>query len=145
MQEKKSPSFVVATANDISQLPPELLRKCRFDEIFYVPFPSSEEREKIFEVHLKKRNQEKVLSRSDISALVSKTEGYSGADIEGVVGEGVERAFINNREKLTIDRILESIEETRPLSKIMSVPPIDESKLSKLEKMKNLYRDFKEA
>jgi ATP-dependent 26S proteasome regulatory subunit len=137
MQEKTGSAFVVATANDITQLPPELLRKGRFDEIFYVPLPKPEERKKIFEIHIKKRRK-KDLHQIDIGALVSKTEGYSGADIEGVVGESVEKVFVQKKAVLTTDDILQCIQNTHSLSEIMKEP---------LEKMDQMYKDrkFKKA
>ncbi len=137
MQEKKSAAFVVATANDITKLPPELLRKGRFDEIFYVALPNADERRKIFEIHLSKRRREDVKS-IDIDQLVVATEGYSGADIEGVVSESIESAFVNGANGLTTDDILECIYNTHSLSEIMREP---------LEEMSKMYEDrkFKKA
>ena len=118
MQEKKSPVFVIATANNIIKLPPELLRKGRFDEIFYVGLPNNKEREKIFEIHIKKRRRQD-FSKIDISELVTRTEDYSGADIEGVVKDGVENSFADGKDSLTTEYILKAIENTRSLSEIM--------------------------
>ncbi len=137
MQEKKSAVFVVATANDIMKLPPELMRKGRFDEIFYVQLPKPEERRKIFEIHIQKRRPQD-LEEIDISKLVQRTDGYSGADIEGVVKEGIERAFIHGSARVTTQDILTAIESTYPLKEIMG------DSISKLEKeYKN--RKFKSA
>ena len=137
MQEKQSAAFVVATANDITQLPPELLRKGRFDEIFYVGLPNGEERRKIFEIHLNKRRKADI-GKIDIDRLVKATEGYSGADIEGVVSESIENAFVKGSGGLTIEDMLECIRNTHSLSEIMKEP---------LEKMSKLYEDrkFKKA
>lgn len=137
MQEKTSAAFVVATANDITKLPPELLRKGRFDEIFYVPLPNEEERRKIFEIHLGKRRKEDI-SRIDMDRLVSETEGYSGADIEGVVSESIESAFVKGSQGLSTEDILDCIRNTHSLSEIMKEP---------LEEMAKLYEDrkFKKA
>ena len=121
MQEKSSPAFVVATANDITKLPPELLRKGRFDEIFYVGLPNDEERKKIFEIHIKKRRK-KDFEKIDLTSLVSKTQGYSGADIEGVVKESIENVFADGRNEITTDDILTSIKNTHSLSEIMKEP-----------------------
>lgn len=118
MQEKKTPTFVLATANNITQLPPELLRKGRFDEIFYVGLPNPAERKKIFEVHIAKRRKAD-LAGINIQQLVSKTEGFSGADIEGVVRDGIENAFCNGSECLTTEDILKAISGTTSLSEIM--------------------------
>lgn len=133
MQEKKSAAFVVATANDITQLPPELMRKGRFDEIFYVALPNEEERRKIFEIHLRKRRKTDV-DKIDIDELVKATDGYSGADIEGVVSESIESAFVKEEGGLTTEDVLNCIYDTHSLSEIMKEP---------LEKMSKLYEDRK--
>ncbi len=118
MQEKKSAVFVVATANDIMKLPPELIRKGRFDEIFYVKLPAAEERRKIFEIHIRKRRPGE-LTEIDISKLVKKTEGYSGADIEGVVKDGIESAYVKGQSGVTTENILDAVEATHSLQEIM--------------------------
>lgn len=118
MQEKTSSTFVVATANDITKLPPELMRKGRFDEIFYVGLPNLEERRKIFEIHIKKRRKQDI-ANIDISSLVSQTEGYSGADVEGVVIDAVESAFVDGSGVLTTAHINNAIKNTHSLSEIM--------------------------
>lgn len=136
MQEKTSATFVVATANDITKLPPELLRKGRFDEIFYVGLPNEEERKKIFEIHINKRRKAD-LSRIDLDRIARETEGYSGADIESVVGESVEAAFVNDS-SLTTEDILNCIHGTHPLGEIMK---------EEIDKLSELYeaRKFKKA
>ena len=118
MQEKTSTAFVVATANDITKLPPELLRKGRFDEIFYVGLPKAEERKKIFEIHIAKRRPEDV-AKIDISKLISLTDGYSGADIEGVVKEAIEYAFADDKTSVSTEDIVLAIKNTNSLSVIM--------------------------
>lgn len=118
MQEKTSTAFVVATANDITKLPPELLRKGRFDEIFYVGLPKKEERKRIFEIHIGKRRKND-LSNIDIAKLVSKTEGYSGADIEGVVKEAIEYAFAEDKNNVSTEDFEVAIKNTNSLSVIM--------------------------
>lgn len=133
MQEKTSAAFVVATANDITKLPPELLRKGRFDEIFFVGLPTSEERRKIFEIHIAKRRKQD-MAKIRLSDLVTKTEGYSGADIEGVVKEAVECAFADGKDAVTTEDILAAIKNTNSLSVIMKEP---------LEKMKKEYEQRK--
>lgn len=137
MQEKSSPVFVLATANDITKLPPELLRKGRFDEIFFVGLPNNSERDKIFRVHIGKRRKQD-LNNIDISKLVGLTNGYSGADIEGVVKDGIEAAYFDGQPSLTTDYIVNAIKETHSLSEIMKEP---------LEKMTKEYenRKFKNA
>lgn len=133
MQEKTSPSFVVATANDITKLPPELLRKGRFDEIFYVGLPNLTERRKIFEIHIAKRRKHD-LANIDLMLLADKTEGYSGADIEGVIREAIENVFSSDREFLTTKDVMNVIKNTNSLSVIMK---------KSLEKMKKEYEDRK--
>lgn len=118
MQDKKTMAFVIATANNISKLPPELLRKGRFDEIFYVALPDSTERRKIFELHISKRRKGD-LGEIKLSELVDETDGYSGADIEGVVKEGIERAYVEGAPRLTTEHIKEAIDNTHSLSEIM--------------------------
>lgn len=121
MQDKKSEVFVFATANDISRLPPEFLRKGRFDEIFFVDLPTIEEREEIFKYHIGKRqNKEKgrVLEKFNIKLLAEKSEGYSGAEIEAAIESALYRVFFEKRE-LTDQDIIEALEETRPISVIM--------------------------
>lgn len=117
MQEKTAQVFVVATANDISALPPELLRKGRFDEIFYVDFPNEVERKAIFRVHLEKR--QKMHERIDLSKLAKATDKYSGADIESIVKEGIELAFLDGRAELHTQRLLQVVEATHPLGMVM--------------------------
>lgn len=137
MQEKESAVFVVATANDITKLPPELLRKGRFDEIFYVQLPNMEERKKIFEIHIKKRRPVD-LDSIDITELAEKTDGYSGADIEGVVKEGIENAFIKNCRTVRTEDIMNAINNTHSLKEIMG---------DSIEKLEREYeeRKFKSA
>lgn len=113
LQEKTAPVFVVATANDISQIPPEFMRKGRFDEIFFVDLPSEEERQDIFEIHLKKRKRSS--ANYDTNALASITEGFSGAEIEQVVIDALYSAFGADRE-LSQDDLLLSAKASVPLS-----------------------------
>lgn len=101
MQEKENTVFIVATANNISRIPPEFLRKGRFDELFYVDFPNDEERRKIIEIHLKKRN--KWNKELDIISLVKLTGGYNGADLEDIVKDAIENCFIEGRVQLTTE------------------------------------------
>ena len=136
MQEKTSPVFVIATANDITKLPPELLRKGRFDEIFYVGLPNPSERKKIFEIHIAKRRMAD-LPGIEIQKLVDKTDGYSGADIEGVVKDGVENTFTDDKPALTTEYILKAIEETHSLKEIMKDSIENLSKEYKNRKFKN--------
>jgi SpoVK/Ycf46/Vps4 family AAA+-type ATPase len=119
MQEKKKPVFVVATANDITRMPPEFMRKGRFDEIFFVDFPSKTAREEIFTIHLRKRKRESWRNLPSWDKWIEKTEGFSGADIEAVVKDVVEEDFIRNGQidvEQTMDYVLSDF---KPLSKTM--------------------------
>lgn len=131
MQEKNGLAFVVATANKIQGLPPELLRKGRFDEIFYVGLPNSSEREKILQIHIGKRRKADLVN-VDLTSIVEMTDGYSGADIEGVIKEAVERAFVHDMPNLTKDIILQTIKDTVPITVIMK---------EQIEEMENEYKD----
>lgn len=106
MSEKTSPVFIIATANDVSKLPPELLRKGRFDEIFFVDLPDSKEREEIFKIHLEKRGRPAKKYR--LGALSAATVGYSGAEIEQVVVGALYTAFDAERELSQKDLIGEA-------------------------------------
>lgn len=114
MQEKENSVFIVATANDIASMPPEFLRKGRFDELFFVDLPNGAERKKILEIHIKKRN--KWCRDIDTIALIKKTEGFNGADLETVVKESIENAFINGEKNISTELLLESIKDTKPIS-----------------------------
>lgn len=116
MQERKCPVFLVATANDVTNLPPEFLR--RWDKIFAVDLPNASERNAIFSIHLKKRNREKLMEFIDVprASCITETEGFSGSEIERVIEEAMFNAFDVGRDITAID-IFESIQSTVPLSK----------------------------
>jgi SpoVK/Ycf46/Vps4 family AAA+-type ATPase len=116
MQERRAPVFLVATANDIEALPPELLRKGRFDEIFFVDLPGPEARAQIFAVHLKKRKHDP--KAFDIARLVLETEGYSGGEIEQAVVSAMYGAFAKKR-PLATDDIADALRASPPLSVTM--------------------------
>ena len=123
MQEKESTVYVVATANDITNIPPEFLRKGRFDEMFSVELPNAEERRKIFEIHLSRRKPNWKKTDINLNELVRQTGGntvqnFSGADIESIVKTAVEIAFESNREICQID-LEEAIKVTIPIAKTM--------------------------
>ncbi len=119
MQEKTSPVFVVATANNINLLPPELLRKGRFDEIFFVDLPSAKERENIFSIHLQKKRQ--TPSNYPLETLGKKTEGFNGAEIEECIKEAMFAAYVENPDepKLMASHLIDAISKTVPLSTTM--------------------------
>ena len=115
LSDKTAEVYVVATANDVTQLPPEVLRKGRFDEMFYVSLPNKVERKAIWNIHIKKvkRNPETM----KVGRLVSATEGYTGAEIEQIVKDGLFTAFARG-EELNPEILLEEIKNTSPLSTI---------------------------
>ncbi len=113
LQEKRAEVFVVATANDLQLLPPELLRKGRFDEIFFVDLPDPAEREGILRIHLELRKQDP--DAFDLAALVAASEGYSGAEFEQATIASLYRA-LHDRKPLTTERLLAEMRETVPLS-----------------------------
>ena len=117
MQEKTAPVFVIATSNDITMLPPELLRKGRFDEIFFVDLPNFEERQEIFFIHLQKRRWDP--DRFDLPRLARETEGFSGAEIEQIIIAGLYDAFDDGERELAEEDMLRNIKQTIPLSKTM--------------------------
>ncbi len=116
LSEKSAPVFVVATANDISQLPPELLRKGRLDEIFFVDLPSREERGEVFRIHLQKRRRDAALF--DLKALAGSSENFSGAEIEEAINSALYDAFYAG-EELTTAHVLTGLAQTVPLAKTM--------------------------
>jgi ATP-dependent 26S proteasome regulatory subunit len=117
LSEKTSPVFVIATANDISQLPPELLRKGRLDEIFFVDLPTVEERTEILRIHLAKRGRDP--EQFDRVALAQACDGFNGAEIEEAVVAGLFDAF-SRQSELTSEIVAAALAETVPLSKTMS-------------------------
>lgn len=132
LQEKKNPVFVVATANNISLLPPEFLRKGRFNEVFYIDLPTQEEREEIFKIHLEKKrkyNEELI----NIKKIADITEGFCGADIEETVNNAIETLFLKESKNkfLTTNDILTEISKITPI------------KASMQEKIENLVQEYK--
>jgi len=113
LQEKRAEVFVVGAANDLMRLPPEMLRKGRFDEIFFVDLPKRDERVAIFGIHLRLRNQDP--KRFDVERLADSTDGYSGAEIERAVISALYRA-LQMRTAATTEMILEAVDATVPLS-----------------------------
>jgi ATP-dependent 26S proteasome regulatory subunit len=114
MQEKTAPVFMVATANDISRIPAELMRKGRFDEIFFLDLPTLEERKEIVTVHLNKRNRLPV--EYDIQTLAEASEGYVGSEIEQAIIDAMYIGFNDGMRNITTEDILKSIKTQVPLS-----------------------------
>lgn len=113
LQEHEAPVFVVATANDIGALPPELLRKGRFDEIFFVDLPGEDVRKEIFAIHLSKRKRDP--NKFDLNALAQASDGYSGAEIEQGIISALHEAYAD-KSGLSTERILSALETSPPLS-----------------------------
>ncbi len=117
LAEKKTATFVVATANDISALPPELIRKGRFDEIFFVDLPQSEVRGEIFDIHTQRRGLQ--LSAADRTRLIHASDGFSGAEIEQAVVSALYGARAS-QEIAGAKHVLTELQATRPLSRVMA-------------------------
>jgi len=118
MQEKTKPVFIVATANNISMLPPELLRRGRFDEIFFLDLPTTRERREIFEVHIRKRKRP--LQNYDLDRLAAAAEGYVGAEIEQAVIDAMYLAFSDKEtpgRDFTTEDILFALSRQVPMSR----------------------------
>src|SRR5215469_5894003 len=116
LSEKAAPVFVVATANDISQLPPELLRKGRLDDIFFVDLPGPEERKEIFKIHINRRRRD--ATKFDLETLAGGSAEFSGAEIEEAVNSALYDAFYAKQD-LTTENIKTSLSQTVPLAKTM--------------------------
>lgn len=117
LQEKTAPIFVIATANNVEQLPPELMRQGRFDEIFFIDLPTPPERAQIFKIHLTRRQRNP--KKFDIEALAKASEGFSGSEIEQSVISGLYDAFDENRD-INQDLLIGALSKTRPLSRVMA-------------------------
>ena len=117
LQEKTAPVFVVATANDVSQLPPELLRKGRFDEIFFVDLPGLDERKEIFRIHLAKRKRDP--SGFDVASFAASSDGFSGAEIEQAIVSALFAAFAAGTD-LTDHLVIEALKSSVPISVTMA-------------------------
>ncbi|MDQ7779790.1 MAG: AAA family ATPase [Planctomycetota bacterium] len=117
LQEKTKPVFVVATANNIADLPPELLRKGRFDEIFFIDLPSEAERKKIFEIHLVKRKRNP--AKFELDKLAAAATEYSGAEIEQAIVSAMYGGFVDKKREINSEDILKAIRESVPLSTTM--------------------------
>ncbi len=116
LQEKTSPVFVIATANNVQQLPPELLRKGRFDEIFFCDLPDRDDRQQIIDIHIRRKKRD--VSQFDLDKLVDATIDYSGAEIEQAIVAAMYDAF-DTGEDLNTEGLLQTIKEIVPLAVTM--------------------------
>ncbi|MGC8720347.1 MAG: AAA family ATPase, partial [Thermodesulforhabdaceae bacterium] len=133
MQERSRMVFVVATANDITSMPPEFLRRGRFDEVFFVDFPDIDERKEIIKIHLKKRKKEEWINKIDIDKMAKETEEFSGADLEAIVSSIVEEAFVNDWKEPVKEYVDNVVKEFKPLSHTMK---------DKIDQIKELYKKY---
>ncbi len=116
LNDKTAPVFVIATANNVKELPPELLRKGRFDEIFFVALPHTDERKEIFEIHLRKKKRDP--KDFDLDRLAEVTRGFSGSEIEQAVLDSMYDAFDKDVD-INTEIIEKAIGNTIPLSTTM--------------------------
>jgi hypothetical protein len=117
MQEKQAPVFVFATANEVERLPPELLRKGRFDELFFLDLPTEREREQILEVHLGRKGLSMIRSRFDLPAVARATEGFVGAELEAVVKDGMFAPFMDGQREIETEDLLRAAGDMVPLAR----------------------------
>jgi SpoVK/Ycf46/Vps4 family AAA+-type ATPase len=108
---------VLATANDVDRLPPEFLRKGRFDEVFFLDLPTQEERAAILKVHLEKHGYTRISQKFDLPAVVKVTEGFVGAELEAVVKDAMFPAFMDDERAVTTADLVRSAGEMVPLAK----------------------------
>lgn len=136
MQEKQTSVYVIATANNADNLPPELKRKGRFDEIFCVNLPDKEERKDIFKIHLEKKK--KSLDDASLNSICQITDGFNGADIESVVNESVEECFLSGVRELSKSVLEDIARQTISISK---------SCKKQIDNMKKAFKEnnFKDA
>ena len=113
LQDRQSGVFVAATCNNLAALPPELLRKGRFDEIFFVDLPDADSRAELFRLHLKRRGRDP--GQFDLNGLAAASEGFSGAEIEQAIVSGLYSAF-SQKQQLSAEILLVELRATRPLS-----------------------------
>ncbi len=142
LQEKEKPVFVIATANEPENLPPELWRKGRYDEVFFVDLPSEEEREEIFRIHLEKRGQDP--SRFDLKELADNTQGFTGAEIEQAVKDAVVATFNSmhdGKETKEVEAAIDTISSLEVTQKtllecIRNITPLSVLKKEEIERLR---------
>jgi SpoVK/Ycf46/Vps4 family AAA+-type ATPase len=117
MQEKKTTVFVVAPANDISKLPPGLLRKGRFDEIFFLDLPVEKEKEEIFSIHLTKKGRDP--KNFDLKAFAKEAKNFTGAEIEQIINDALFQSF-NKQKEVDNEEMLSAIKQCISLSTMYS-------------------------
>lgn len=148
MQRKESPVFVVACANSVRGIPPEILRKGRFDELFFVDLPEESERRKIFEIHIAKRKRDP--ANFDVEELAKRAEDFSGAEIENCVEDAMFMAFADGEREFTTDDMVRSIANCKPLAKLdvmkETIDQLREEADGRMRKVRDpLYRELDET
>src|SRR5690606_38704674 len=116
MQDHRHPIFLIATANDVSALPPELMRKGRFDEVFFVDLPPASARKQILSVHLRRRKRDP--AQFDLAGLAEASEGLTGSELEQMVVSAMFTAFAE-RSELADEHLYAALRDTRPLATLM--------------------------
>lgn len=133
MQDGMKGVTMIATANDITMLPPEFIR--RFNEVFFVDLPGPEERWEIFGIHLAKRNRNISMLNKDKDVILEACRDYTGAEIEKAVKDAIAHAFYDEKGEVNAKHILSALQETKPIAKVMR------EKINKIrEKAKGQYR-----
>ena len=117
MQEKQAPVFVFATANSIERLPPEFLRKGRFNEVFFLDLPTGQEREQILQVHLERKGITMIRQRFDLPKIARATEGFVGAELEAVVNDAMFPAFMDGKREIETADLVAAAGDMVPLAK----------------------------
>lgn len=117
MQEKEKPVCTLATANDVNRLPPEFLRKGRFDEVFFLDLPTDEEREAILKVHLGKRGYTRADQRFSLNEVIERTKGFVGAELEALVKDAMFPAFMDGERQIETRDLVKSAGEMVPLAR----------------------------
>ena len=140
MSEKNKPVCVLATANDVNRLPPEFLRKGRFDEVFFLDLPTREERSAILKVHLAKRGYSRAEQRFELNAVLDRTEGFVGAELEAVVKDAMFPAFVDSERQVETRDLVKSAGEMVPLAKSRAAHIEGLRKLVELGEARNASR-----
>ena len=117
MKEKRARVFVFATANSIERLPPEFLRKGRFNEVFFLDLPTGQEREQILQVHLERRGITMIRQRFDLPKIARATEGFVGAELEAVVNDAMFPAFMDGKREIETADLVAAAGDMVPLAK----------------------------
>jgi len=119
LQEKKKDVILLATANSIDSLPPELIRPGRIDVTFFVDLPDAIQREEMFKIHLRKAGRPMDLFDADMAKLMRKCDGFTGAEIEVWIKESITTAYSKEHDQILLEDLLETVKDITPISKLM--------------------------